>query len=155
MASTFTVERSTTIAAPPETVYAQVVDFHNWRSWSPWEEVDPDLQREYSGAQSGTGARYAWSGNKKAGVGSMEIVEATAPSKVAIDLRFQKPFKARNDTTFTITPEGEGSRVDWTMTGPLPFMMKLFTMFKSMDTLVGPDFEKGLDKLKQVSEGRG
>jgi uncharacterized protein YndB with AHSA1/START domain len=149
---TYTVERSVTVQAPPERVYPHVVDFRNWPAWSPWEDVDPDLDRTYSGADAGTGAVYAWSGNRKAGRGRMEITEAVEPSLVRIDLRFEKPFKARNDTRFTITPDGSGSRVTWTMTGTKTLMTKAMGVFTSMDKLLGPDFEKGLARLKVAAE---
>jgi hypothetical protein len=149
---TYTVERSATMDAPPTRIYEQIADFHNWTNWSPWEEVDPDLRRTYSGAASGAGAVYSWSGNRKAGQGRMEIVSATEPSAVQIDLVFEKPWKARNDTAFTIRPEGSGSRVTWTMTGQKTFMTKVMGIFSSMDRMIGPDFEKGLARLKSVTE---
>ncbi|HZI96803.1 MAG TPA: SRPBCC family protein [Actinomycetales bacterium] len=149
---TYTVERSVAIEAPPARVYEQVADFHHWTSWSPWEDVDPDLRRTYSGAESGTGAIYAWSGNRKAGQGRMEIIEATEPSTVRIDLVFEKPFKARNDTVFAIQPEGSGSRVTWSMTGKRTLATKMMGVFKSMDSFLGPDFEKGLARLKATAE---
>jgi hypothetical protein len=145
---TYTVERSTTIDAPPKRIYDQIADFHNWTSWSPWEDVDPQLERTYSGAPSGTGAVYAWAGNRKAGQGRMQITEATEPSKVQIDLVFEKPWKARNDTVFVIAPEGSGSRVTWSMTGKKTLMTKAMGIFTSMDRLLGRDFEKGLARLK-------
>ncbi len=82
-ADNWTVERSTTIDAAPERVYEQLADFHQWRSWSPWEDLDPDLQRDYSGPESGTGAVYRWSGNRKAGSGRMEIVSADATASAS------------------------------------------------------------------------
>ena len=57
--STFRVERSTTIDAPPEAVYPHLADFHRWTSWSPWEGLDPDMSRTYSGPDAGVGAVYA------------------------------------------------------------------------------------------------
>jgi uncharacterized protein YndB with AHSA1/START domain len=151
----YTVERSASIEAPPERIYEEIVDFSKWPHWSPWEDVDPDLQRTYSGAPSGPGAVYSWSGNRQAGQGRMEIVEATEPSLVRIDLTFEKPFKAVNDTVFTIRPEGTGSRVIWTMTGTKTFMTKVMGLFTSMDKMVGPDFEKGLRQLKAATEQPG
>jgi hypothetical protein len=150
--STYTVERSATMAAPPERVYEQIVDFHRWTAWSPWEDVDPAMDRDYSGAESGVGAVYTWSGNRKAGAGRMTIVEAAEPSRVRIDLAFDKPFKARNDTRFAIEPDGSGSRVTWTMTGARTFGVRVMSLVKPMDALVGPDFEKGLTKLRAVVE---
>lgn len=148
----YTVERSLAIDASPASIYAQIASFHNWTRWSPWEGMDPNLQRTYSGSESGTGAAYRWSGNRKAGRGRMEITDTTAPSRVQIDLAFEKPFKSRSDTIFTIQPEGSGSRVTWLMTGRKTFMTKVMGVFTSMDKLIGPDFEKGLADLKSALE---
>ncbi|SNT55587.1 Polyketide cyclase / dehydrase and lipid transport [Asanoa hainanensis] len=152
MTETYTVVRSIEIAAPPERVYAKIADFHNWTQWSPWEDVDPALHREYSGAPAGPGAAYSWSGNRQAGVGRMEIVSAQEPSDVTIDLAFEKPFKSRNEIIFQVEPAADGSRVTWTMIGPKSFGIRLMGLFKSMDQMIGPDFEKGLGRLKTVSE---
>jgi uncharacterized protein YndB with AHSA1/START domain len=150
--NTYTVERSTRIEAPPERVYEQLADFHSWPNWSPWEGLDPDMQRTYSGAQSGTGAVYAWSGNRRAGQGQMRMTAADEPSTVRIDLAFEKPFKSRSVTAFSVEPDGTGSRVTWSMTGEQTLMTKAMGIFKSMDKLIGPDFEKGLAQLKAVTE---
>jgi uncharacterized protein YndB with AHSA1/START domain len=150
---TYTVERSAVMSAPPERIYEQIADFHNWPHWSPWEGLDPDMRRTYSGPSSGTSAAYSWSGNRRAGQGRMEIRSASAPSTVDIDLAFEKPFKSRSDTVFTIAQEGpEASRVTWTMTGKKTLVTKVMGVFKSMDAMIGPDFEKGLAQLKSVVE---
>ena len=152
----YTVERAALVAARPEQVYEQVVDFRRWTAWSPWEELDPQMQRTYSGAESGVGAVYAWSGNRKAGQGRMQITDATAPSRVGIDLDFVKPWKSHNVTVFTLAPEGpdgQATRVTWTMTASKTLMTKVMGIFTSMDKMVGPDFEKGLERLKRVAEG--
>ena len=92
----------TTAQAAAERIFEQISDFHNWTKWSPWEGLDPQMERTYSGPESGAGAVYAWSGNRKAGQGRMEIADAAAPSRVHIDLSFEKPWKSRNDTVFVI-----------------------------------------------------
>lgn len=152
MTDTYTVVRTATIAAPAETIYSHIVDFHDWRAWSPWDDLDPNMQRTYSGADSGVGATYAWSGNRKAGVGRMEIIEATEPSRIAIALEFLKPFKSSSTTTFELTPTDTGTEVVWAMSGPKTIMTKIIGVFRSMDKMVGPDFEKGLGRLTAVSE---
>lgn len=152
MPDLYTVERTTTINAPAEKVYAQIVDFHYWRNWSPWDDLDPDMQRSYSGADSGVGAGYAWSGNRKAGEGKMKITEATEPSVVQIALKFLKPFKSSSTTTFNLKPQGQTTDVTWTMTGPKTLMTRVTGVFKSMDKMVGPDFERGLAQLRGVAE---
>ena len=152
MADTYTVERSTTISASPSEVYSHMIDFHNWTPWSPWEELDPEMSKTYSGADSGVGAKYAWTGNRKVGSGSMEITDAKSDAEIQIALEFLKPFKASNTTVFKLTPEGDGTHVSWTMIGRNTLMTKIMGIFKSMDSMVGPDFEKGLSKLKAVAE---
>ena len=148
----YTVERAVMIKASPERIYEQIASFHNWTRWSPWEDVDPDLRCTYSGAESGTGAVYGWSGNRKAGQGRMEITDTTEPSRVQIDLIFEKPWRSRNETTFTIQPEGSGACVTWSMTGKKTFLTRVMGIFKSMDKLLGPDFERGLAALTATTE---
>ena len=150
--ATFRVERSATIQAPPETVYALIEDFHRWIAWSPWEGRDPALRRDFSGTGHGKGAVYAWEGNKQVGSGRMEIVEAAAPSKLVIKLDFLKPFEAHNTAEFTITPQGGGSTVHWAMHGPSPLMFRVMQMVMSMDKMVGKDFETGLANLRKAAE---
>ena len=150
---TFQVERTTTIKAPPEAVFASIQDFHRWSAWSPWEKKDPAMKRTHGGAARGKGAIYGWEGNGDVGTGSMEIVEATAPSHVTIRLDFTKPFEAHNVAEFTMTPTGEGTRVSWLMRGPSPFLAKVMNVFVDMDHMVGADFEAGLANLKAAAEG--
>lgn len=152
MSDTYTVQRSTTIQAPPDRVYGHIIDFREWGAWSPWEDMDPNMDKTFMGPDSGAGARYAWSGNRKVGEGSMLITDATEPSQVEIDLEFLKPFKAKNKTTFSLVPEGDATQVTWTMTGEKTLLSRIMGIFKSMDAMVGPDFEKGLAKLKSTAE---
>src|SRR5690349_13585011 len=81
---TLRVQRAIRIKAPADRIFPLINDFHQWRSWSPYEERDPALKRTYSGANSGQGAVYAWDGNKNVGSGRMEILEATVPSRILI-----------------------------------------------------------------------
>ncbi len=150
--NTYTVARSTVVDADPAAVYAHVVDFHRWPGWSPWEDLDPDLLRTYSGAPQGVGSVYSWSGNRKAGEGRMEITRTDEPTRVVVDLEFLKPFKSTSVTTFTFAPEAAGTRVTWTMAGPRTLGVRLMSVFTSMDKLVGGDFEKGLGRLKTLAE---
>ena len=149
---TFALERSTSIKAPPEKIFALFNDFHHWTAWSPWEKLDPALKRTYSGAEAGKGAVYEWEGNNKVGKGRMEIEDSVAPSKVAIDLHFLKPFEARNVAEFTLASQGDATNVTWKMHGPSPYLSKVMTLFFSMDKMVGKDFETGLANLKAVAE---
>jgi len=148
----FEVVRSTTIAAAPARVHGLIHDFHAWRQWSPWEDVDPDLKRHYSGAESGVGSKYAWEGNRKAGKGEMEILSST-PERIEVRLRFEKPFKATHQVFFELVPSGEAATdVTWRMRGTTKGFAAVFNKFVPMDRLVGKDFEKGLSRMKATAE---
>jgi hypothetical protein len=149
--SSYNVSRSTTIDADAERVHALVNDFHEWTTWSPWEDLDPKMSRTYSGPQSGPGARYEWHGNRKAGVGSQQITSST-PEGIDIDLSFLKPFKSKSHVHFTFAPMGSGTEVTWQMDGEQHGLMGVFGKVVPMDKLVGKDFEKGLARLKAVAE---
>lgn len=150
---TFRVSRSTEIAAPAARILPHLVDLRAWQKWSPWEGIDPNLERTYSGADRGVGAVYAWEGNSKAGAGRMEILEAD-DDHVGIDLQFSAPMRAHNRIDLTLEPVGDGgtTRVEWAMTGPQNFVMRLMSKLWSMEKLIGPDFEKGLRQLKALAE---
>lgn len=151
--ATFRVERRTTVQASAGTVFASLEDFHRWVHWSPWEGLDPALQRTYSGPAVGQGAVYAWEGNKKVGAGRMEIVESTPPSRLVVKLDFLRPWEAHNTVEFSLTPAAGGTTdVVWAMSGPQPFSARIFSVVMPMEKLVGRDFEKGLSSLKRISE---
>ena len=148
----FKLSRSTTIAAPPAEPFAQVNDFHHWGSWSPWAKLDPSMKTTFDGPPAGEGAVYSWSGNNKVGEGRMTLITSKPAELIRITLEFFRPWKATNLTEFTFQPEGQGTRVTWTMTGTNNFMAKAFHLIMNMEKLVGPDFEKGLAQLKAVVE---
>lgn len=150
--SQFSLSRNLDMKASPAKIFAQLNDFKKWGAWSPWEKMDPNLQRNFSGAASGKGAKYAWVGNKKVGEGNMEIINSVASSNILLNLNFLKPFKASNVTEFKITPNGAHTNLNWEMRGPLNLMMKVMHMFMDMDKMVGKDFEAGLANLKAIVE---
>jgi uncharacterized protein YndB with AHSA1/START domain len=149
---TFRVERSATVKAPPEKIYPLISDFHAWTGWSPWERMDPAMKRTYGGAPSGVGAEYAWEGDKNVGKGRMRIVEAAPPSRVVVQLDFEKPFAGHSVAQFTLSAAEDGTAVTWAMRGENRFVGKLISVFMSMDRMIGDQFETGLANLKALVE---
>jgi uncharacterized protein YndB with AHSA1/START domain len=149
---TFRVQRAASIKAPPDKVFALINDFHQWSQWSPWEKLDPDMKRTFSGPASGKGAVYEWTGNSKVGAGRMEITEPTPSSKILIKLDFITPFEGHNIAEFTLEPQADATQLTWAMHGPTPFVSKVMQVFVSMDSLIGKDFEQGLANLKAAAE---
>ena len=150
--NTFSVQRATTVKAPPERIFPLINDFHQWGSWSPYENKDPAMKRSYSGAESGKGAVYGWEGNKNVGSGRMEILDTSAPTKIVIKLDFFTPFEGHNTAEFTMLPQGNVTNVTWVMHGPAVFISKVMQVFMNLDKMIGKDFEAGLVNLKTVTE---
>ncbi len=153
----FRVQRSVTIKAPPQRIFALIQDLHGWAAWSPYEKKDPGMKRVFGGSATGKGATYEWDGNKNVGHGRMEIVEATSPSKVVIKLDFITPFEAHNVAEFTLLPQADNTTsattvVTWAMCGPSPYVAKVMGTFINMDRMIGTDFEAGLQSLKATAE---
>jgi hypothetical protein len=151
--NTFHIERSATMAAPPETVFAQVNDFHKWEAWSPWLKADPNAKTTYEGPAQGEGAIYRWAGNAEVGEGSVTIAESRPPEYVRIRLHFLKPFEDTAVTEFSLKPDGDKTTVTWSMDGQNNFMSKAFGLLvMDMEAMIGGKYEEGLASMKQIVE---
>lgn len=147
----FTVIRSATIPAPLEDVRGHIRDLRRWEAWSPWQQLDPQMQQTYSGPEAGVGAHMAWEGNKQAGAGSMTIV-TDEPSLVEVDLEFAKPMRAKHRASFTLSSVDENSTVvTWAMTGKQNLAGKVFFTVFGMDKKIAADFDKGLNALAEAA----
>ena len=146
----FRITRSATIAAPPDMVFAQVNDFHQWEHWSPWAALDPDSKLTYDGAPSGEGSIYSWDGNSKVGAGRMTLLESNPDNLIKIKLEFFRPFKAAHTTEFTFKPAGMQTDVAWSMYGKNNFVAKLMLLVMNCDKMIGGSYEKGLANLNDV-----
>lgn len=150
----FDYERTAQIAAPPATVFDEVNDLHKWNAWSPYMDLDPNVKQTFSGPAAGVGASMHWAGNSKAGEGTMTIVESRPHQLIRLRLDFIKPLAVTDEATFTFMPQGNLTSTTWAMEGDNPFLFKLVSTFVNMDKMVGSDFEKGLGRLKKVSESQ-
>jgi uncharacterized protein YndB with AHSA1/START domain len=150
LSGNFTAVRSTTIQAPADKVYGLVADPREWKRWSVWNQRDPAMAITYSGPPAGSGAGWEWK-SKTQGDGKMTFTAAEPGRRLAYDLYFPD-FGTTSRGDLTLSPDGAGTKVTWTMNGnmgknPLFRWMALFG-----DRMVGPDFEAGLANLKALAE---
>lgn len=146
------VERSTQISAPANVIFNQVNNLKAWEAWDPWHAKEPEMGgSEYSGPDEGNGATHCWnSENEEIGKGCMVIIESKANEFIKTALQFDGMDSAFGGFTFN---ESEGvTTVVWNMEmdmgmNPIGRIMGLM-----MDGMVGPDFENGLVRLKEVAE---
>lgn len=148
----FKVERSNTIKASSEKIFPLINDFNNWPQWSPWEKLDPNMKQTLKGAPKGVGAISEWEGNSDVGAGKIEIIKSTPSSQISMKLDMIKPFQASNDVEFTLATEKDMTKVTWSMSGKNNFIAKVISIFMNCEKMVGDQFEKGLESLKEVAE---
>ncbi|HZH14234.1 MAG TPA: SRPBCC family protein [Archangium sp.] len=151
--STFRVERSTAIQAPPEAIYAQVAHLARWREWAPWRaEKYPGSQWTFSGPEVGVGAVHGWSGGSL-GNGTLSLTEADPKTGVAYATSVENGrYLLRGRISFA--PEGQGTRVTWVDEGDIggnPLAHYLVPFIRSR---LGRYLEEGLAGLaKRVESG--
>jgi hypothetical protein len=148
----YKVVRSTAIAAPPSAVFPHINDLHKFQAWSPWAEVDPNCKYTFEGPPTGAGSSFSWTGNAAVGAGKMTIEESKPSELVRVRLDFYKPFAGVGQAEYSFKPDGDKTVATWTMTGKKNFITKGIGLFLSMDKMLGPQFEKGLEKLKSIAE---
>ncbi len=141
----FSLSRSTIIDAPIETVYSRVRDFKQWPTWSPWLIAEPGCK--VTNAEDGRS--YSWEGNI-VGSGEMEIINEDPNRKIDYRLTFLKPWKSLASVSFDFQDKGGSTGATWSMSSSLPFFM--FWMKNMMVALIGMDYQRGLNMLKDYIE---
>ena len=148
----FHVQRDTLIRARPSSIFPYLDDFHLGQAWSPFEKKDPDMARRFFGAESGTGAGYAWSGDNRVGEGQIVVTASVPDSKVVLQLDMVRPIKASNVVEYRLEPHGAETRMIWSMHGKQPFMARVMTLFIDCDGMLQREFDQGLAGLKRIVE---
>jgi effector-binding domain-containing protein len=149
----YKVERNIYIKANSQGIYDMVAYLGKWDLWEPWsKQMDSTVMYEFKGTDGQVGATRMWNG-KKLGDGEMTITAIVPGQSVNYDLSFMHG-SIKSQSTMTLEPQGDSCKVIWTVTGnlgnnPIAHYYGLF-----MNKMMGPDFEKGLDKLKKVAEER-
>jgi hypothetical protein len=147
---TYHVERSIVVNAPDSVVYNNISDFNKFLKWNPWSKMEPSAKVDISGPASQPGHLYKWEG-KETGTGQMKIKNVEPSKLVDIELTFLKPFESTADTKFQLEPNAQGTKVTWIMQGNNKSVIEKW-MGLSMDSMIGKDFEDGLQNLKTFSE---
>jgi uncharacterized protein YndB with AHSA1/START domain len=144
------LQRQTVINAPPEKVFSLVSEYKRFNEWSPWAELDPNAVYTFEGPDTGVGAKMSWASNDPdVGAGSQTITESVPNSRVGVDLDFGAMGKSQ--AYWDLKPEGTGTLATWGFKMRLESMMdRWFGLL--MERFIGPDYDKGLAKLKALAE---
>ncbi len=150
--SVATLSREIVIDAPQQEVFAAVNSFERFDEWSPWADLDPGARQVISGPPAGEGARHQWhSDNPSVGSGSQEIILSEAPVRVQMQVQFSG-FASDNISTFTLSPESQGTRVTWSYRTDVGNQLLGRYFLLLLEGMLGPQYEKGLMRLKMLLE---
>ena len=149
----YDVFRTVEISKPKNEVFNYLKYLKNMDDWSPWAKKDPNMQKKFTGTDGEAGALSYWLGNKEVGEGEQEIKKVVDGKRIESELRFFKPFKSTSDCYLDVEELSNGNtKVKWGFSGTNKFPMTIMSLFKNMDSMVGPDFEEGMASLKAVME---
>lgn len=150
--SKFRYERSGVIQAPPEAVFPYLSHLTKGQLWVPFEKTDANLKRTFHGEDGTVGSKEEFEGNREAGAGEIEVVKMQVNEFVELKLTMLKPFRAENQVEYRLTPEANGTRFTWSMSGDGGFMGKLISVFIDCEKMVADQFTVGIENLKKIVE---
>jgi hypothetical protein len=147
------VEREVTISASPATIHPAVNRLAEWPAWTAWTvKRYPDMKVSFSGPEEGVGAKYQWNG-ESTGQGDLEILTSDPQRGITYNLAFDDGAMLSTGG-LTYEPAGEETRVVWYADGDLGWspIGRYFGLM--LDGMMGPDFQTGLNNLKQLVEAK-
>jgi carbon monoxide dehydrogenase subunit G len=148
---TWSVERSARIDARADVVVARIADVREWTDWSPREILDRTMHEQRAGPAVGPGSTYSWSGNAEVGKGRVTLI-SVGQNKVEVEVEVEKPAPSLSDYRFTVTPDGNGTLVTWSVSGEKDASGKAFGYFAVPAEEIGSDMEKSLAQLQTAIE---
>jgi uncharacterized cupredoxin-like copper-binding protein len=150
------MERAIVVNAAPEAIFQVVNNYQNFNKWSPWADIDPNTKYFFEGPQSGVGAKMRWeSKHDQVGNGSQWILESEENKRIKSQMKFGD-MSGTYTSQILITPVEGGTEIVWTYDGDVTGTGLSSSMYKvmgkMMDKFLGPMYEKGLSKLRDVVE---
>ncbi len=147
--SKFVVEKEVVVKASPETIHEFVGDMAQWTQWNPWLQEDPNQVVTSGETTTGPGASQSWEGG--ASDGHMSFTSCNPASGVSYEMTFKKNSYTSTGSLL-YRPVADGTEVFWHMTGDSGNNIMARYFIGLMPSLVGPQFEEGLARLKLISE---
>lgn len=144
------VERSIVIRAPANRIFPYMNDLKKWPVWTHWDDIDPNMQREFTGPEEGVGAHQTWTG-QRIGNGTLTLTASDPNQGIGYNFTLQHGHYVAHGK-ISLTPISNGTKVAWLANGDLgnnPASRYFGLMF---DSYMGGDFEQSLATLKELAE---
>lgn len=148
------ISREIVINVTPDILFPYINNSKKMNDWMPWQDSDPGVKMQYSGPEEGVGSKSSWESSGKMGIGNAIVIESTHNQSVKTQLTYTKPMEMSQLAEVTLTRIDGGTKVKWSVNGHNGFMFKLMGIIMNVEKQVGGEFEKGLAKLKLISESK-
>ncbi|WP_228458684.1 SRPBCC family protein [Chryseobacterium aureum] len=147
-------EKTISINAPVDKVWQNTNSLRAMDQWSPWNDLDPNMKKDWTGTTGQPGEKVCWdSKNENAGKGCQELKKVDeAGKRVDTEIRFLTPYESEANAYVTVVPEEKGSKATWGFTSQIPYPFTLMKLLMNMEDAIGKDYQKGLSRLKTLSE---
>ena len=148
-------EKSVSINASPDKVWQHTNSLKTMDQWSPWNKLDPNMKKNWTGTTGKVGEKNCWGGNENAGKGCQEVVKVDHTNKrIDTKIVFLTPFESVNFAHVQVIPEGNGSKATWSFGSEIPYPWTITKLMYDLEELMGEDYQEGLNTLKKLSENQ-
>lgn len=145
------IERDIIINKPKAEVFNYVKCIKEQDKYNKWVMADPNMKKEFRGADGTVGFIYAWDSNAKGGKGEQEIKAITQGERIDIEIRFEKPFKGISDSIIqTQVISADQTKVTWTFKSNSKYPLNIMSAL--LEGALGKDLDKSLNNLKSILE---
>lgn len=145
----FSVQRTTTVLAPPAVVFALLSDVRSHRLWAPWCLQDPSVRLVFGAAVEGIGARYEWSGEQ---VGTGTWLTANLRPSEALAYELSLDGRPGLGGLWELRQFGQTTRVTWEIHGDAGWNLAARYVQLAADPMFGAVLELGLQSLGTAAE---
>ena len=147
------VTRSIDIAAPRAAVFPLVADLRHLPDWLPRLADDPKAAITFTGPLDGVGQRLSWESALPAVGSGVETITAIVPES-SVAMRVARAGQPESEAWFRLSQKSaRETTVVWGYRTNVGFNpVNRYRAALALDGIVGPDYERGLKRLKAVAE---
>jgi hypothetical protein len=137
------------IAADAASIFSLINDISNWPRWSSWHSGEnSNLNVQHGAIKAGVGASQMWSDRRR---GGKMWITASQPNRY-VEIELESDGTTAGHMRIEIVKVGTGTRVVWSSQGRLPRGPFYGYFAPMLGTALQAELDKGLKKLKSISE---
>ena len=146
----FANEGQVVINKPVNEVFNYIKYVKNQDNFGVWQLSDPNMKTTEEGEDGTVGFKYNWD-SEKLGKGAQVITNIVPNERMESDMFFLEFDDRPNKAYISVEEQAPGQTlVKWGISGETPYPWNLMSLLHNMDN----DFNKGLEKLKEILESQ-